>query len=185
MKAGIEIAPERVAEMKKIMIEWLKNSDAGTFSQAFALVNISRSTGYRFLYEDAQFKIDMDKARNDANETGLDTVETALMAAIRSGNMAGIIWFLKCKGKSRDWIDKLQIAADVNNTQTVNVVHDATNEFRQILTAVANAKAGGRPLPLALDKPVATGPASANDEPAVEHLADNGGARMGQDANGG
>ena len=110
---------------------------------------------------DPQFKIDVDKARAKARESGLDFAETALVKAIKGGNITSIIFYLKCLGRDRGWIDKVDMDLKTTNTQNITVVHDATQQLREMLVASANAKAIGNALPITLDQPSAEKPDTA------------------------
>ena len=42
-------------------------------------------------------------------ESNLDKAETQLLKAIASGNLAAIIFYLKCKGKGRGYVERTQV----------------------------------------------------------------------------
>lgn len=73
------------------------------------------------------------------NEAHLDNTESKLHEAIEDKNMAAIIWHLKCKGKSRGYIenpamDKTGITININTPQIDkgNKAIDVTPEPEQI-----------------------------------------------------
>jgi predicted transcriptional regulator len=46
-------------------------------------------------------------------ETEIDEVESELMTQVRKGNMTAILFYLKCKGKDRGWVEKNELTVDV------------------------------------------------------------------------
>ena len=52
---------------------------------------------------------DLSKVESDIVESNLDKAETQLLKAIASGNLTAIIFYLKCKGKHRGYIERTQI----------------------------------------------------------------------------
>ena len=52
---------------------------------------------------------DLSKTEADIVESNLDKAETQLLEAIASGNLTAIIFYLKCKGKHRGYMERTQI----------------------------------------------------------------------------
>ena len=69
--------------------------------------NISRSTYYRYLKEDAEFA----KAVEDIKEAQIDYVEGQLIKNISDGKETSIIFYLKSKAKERGYAEKLDITS--------------------------------------------------------------------------
>jgi hypothetical protein len=46
-------------------------------------------------------------------ETEIDEVESELMTQVRKGNMTAILFYLKCKGRDRGWIERTDMSVDV------------------------------------------------------------------------
>lgn len=146
------IALDDLENKKARICEMISQSVNGTFSHACKSVGISKSSGYDLMAADPQFKINVDKARAKARESGLDYVESKLLSSVRDGNITAIIFFLKCLGRERGFVDKLDMNLKTTSTTNITVVHDATAEFRQILGALAESKASGGALPPTLDQ---------------------------------
>lgn len=182
MTSGVEFTPHEVVTKKARMLEWLLNSTHGNFTNAAEFVGISRGTVYQWLEADPQFAIDMKKARAKGSESGIDFVEGKLMDAIKEGNVTAMIFFLKCMGKDRGWIDRVMMSFDKENPLNLTVTHDATREFRQMLSALAAGKTGSGPVTIEMAQPSATQSGDADGE--LARLVDNGGTRLGQDPNG-
>lgn len=126
MTSGIEFTPEQVVEKKAKMIAWLEESVKGTFTQACAIVNIARKTGYNWREEDEEFLKAIDEARAKANESGLDFIEGKIMQLINEGNVVATIFALKCLGKSRGWIER----HDMNfNHLDIKVTYESSREY--------------------------------------------------------
>jgi hypothetical protein len=49
----------------------------------------------------------------EITETEIDEVESELMTQVRKGNMTAILFYLKCKGRDRGWIEKNELSIDV------------------------------------------------------------------------
>ena len=69
--------------------------------------NISRSTYYRYMREDAEFA----KAVEDIKEAQIDYVEGELIKNIAIGKETSIIFYLKSKAKERGYAEKLDITS--------------------------------------------------------------------------
>jgi hypothetical protein len=96
---------KRQTELKKEQFIKAYEFNGGNISLACKTVNISRDTYYRWM-KSSRFKSDVD----DALESVIDHVESKLIQLIEEGNLSAIIFFLKCKGKSRGWFEKQEIA---------------------------------------------------------------------------
>jgi hypothetical protein len=88
---------------KKAIIEALEQS-CGVVSTACAAINFPRSTFYKWLNEDPDFKAAVDEVQ----EYALDVAESALQKLIKEGETAAIIFYLKTKGKKRGFIEKVE-----------------------------------------------------------------------------
>ncbi len=77
----------------------------GIISTALKQVNITRWYYDRWIKEDLDFK---EKVEN-ITETTLDFVESKLFDLINRGDKTAIIFYLKCKGKDRGYIERQSI----------------------------------------------------------------------------
>ena len=59
----------------------------------------------------------------DVVESKLDLAESKLMELVEAGNLAAIIFYLKCRGKHRGWVERQEI--DHRGDLTVQVVRYA------------------------------------------------------------
>lgn len=89
---------------KKEMIEAMEKS-LGVVTSACKIVGIDRSTHYNWM------KIDQDYANsiNEISEVALDFAESQLHKQIRDGNTSATIFYLKTKGKKRDYVERTEI----------------------------------------------------------------------------
>ncbi len=92
---------EYPAEMKQNMIKALE-LNLGNVSLACKAMNIVRYTHYKWMKEDPEYR----KAVKDMENAALDFAESALMKQIAKGNPLSTIFFLKCKGKKRGYIEQ-------------------------------------------------------------------------------
>lgn len=74
----------------------------GVLTDAATLLGCSRQTvsGYVRRYPHLQQVV------YDSKDEMLDIAESQLLAKLKSGNMAAIIFTLKCQGKHRGWVEK-------------------------------------------------------------------------------
>ena len=91
------------AKKKKAFIEALKQS-LGIVTRACEVTGVARKTVYRWRANDEKFE----QAVQEVNEIALDFVETQLYKQIREGNTTAIIFYMKCKGKKRGYIDRVE-----------------------------------------------------------------------------
>lgn len=86
---------------KKDFISILR-ANAGNIKQSCIKANIGRSTYYGWIDDDADFF----RECKNVNEELIDFAESQLMDHISKGNLTAIIFYLKCKGQSRGYIEK-------------------------------------------------------------------------------
>jgi hypothetical protein len=92
---------------KKAMIEALIKS-LGIVTMACKTVDISRQTHYRWMQEDEKYKAEVD----DVSDVALDFAESMLHKQIENKDTAATIFYLKCRGKKRGYIERSEM--DVN-----------------------------------------------------------------------
>lgn len=84
---------KRMNKSKELLTEQLKKTPIVQI--ACEKTGIGRATYYRWRKEDEEFTEAADKAINEGSELVNDMAESQLMAAIRDGNLGGIIFWLK------------------------------------------------------------------------------------------
>ncbi|MFA5380126.1 MAG: hypothetical protein WC455_30475 [Dehalococcoidia bacterium] len=94
---------------KKKMLEALEKS-MGIVTQAAELSGLDRGAHYKWMGNDPNYAI----AVKDLENVSLDFAESKLFKEIEARNITAIIFYLKCKGKKRGYIDH------VENEQTQN-----------------------------------------------------------------
>ncbi len=102
-----EVREQKTAHMeqqKKHMLEALERS-LGIVTTACNAVGIGRTTHYRWLKDDAEYK----QAVKDIDNRTLDFAESHLHKLIKEGNPAATIFFLKTKGKGRGYVERQEI----------------------------------------------------------------------------
>jgi hypothetical protein len=112
--------------LKKAMIAALEKS-LGVVSSAAKQAGISRDTHYRWMKEDEDYS----NQANDLSEVALDFAESSLHRQIQSGQTAATIFFLKCKGRGRGYIEKQEI--DFNNNSGPDLSALSTEELIALL----------------------------------------------------
>ena len=79
---------------------------------------IDRTTHYRWMKEYPEFSARVDEIQ----ESNIDFVEGKLLSQINDGDTGAIIWFLKCKGKRRGYVEKQEIEHSGNIGTTINII---------------------------------------------------------------
>lgn len=98
----------RTAKKKQAFLA-IYEAKAGNISHACKSVDISRSTFYDWLTSDPLFAA----AVNDVDEALLDWAESMLKKGIQDGDHTLLIFFLKTKGKSRGYIEKVDVGGQL------------------------------------------------------------------------
>jgi hypothetical protein len=69
------------------------------------------------------------QAKEEAREEMLDTAENKLADLIEEGNLGAIIYYLKCQGKARGYVENIQIS---------DVTEKAADRLTKVLETFAN-----------------------------------------------
>lgn len=101
--------PDKSLHIKKALIEALEKS-LGIVTVASKSVGVSRQTFYDYYNSDADFKKQVDELDNLA----LDFAESQLHKRIKDGSDAATIFYLKCKGKKRGYIERTETDININ-----------------------------------------------------------------------
>ncbi len=103
-----KLTPRLSTKQRKIaMVEALKKT-LGIVTSACKIVGIDNQTHYAWLKQDEDYKTQVEEIKNMA----LDFAESKLHEIINQNNPTGIIFYLKCKGKDRGYIDIPEIKLD-------------------------------------------------------------------------
>lgn len=113
------------ARLKEAFLQAYQQS-AGILQPACDAVGISRKTVWEWRNKDQVFA----DRYNEVTDIALDFAESALMRQINAGDTTAIIFYLKCKGKERGYIEKQKIEAAVNHTGMNVVVQDSETAER-------------------------------------------------------
>jgi hypothetical protein len=89
-------------EQVKIALLEAMEQNLGNITMACKSVGCARNTFYKHYRKDEEFKKQIDEMQSIA----LDFVENALMHRIKQGDTTAIIFYLKCKGKERGYVDR-------------------------------------------------------------------------------
>jgi hypothetical protein len=105
---------------KEQFLEALEKS-MGIVSQATKKIGVNRTTPYRWMKEDSEFKDKVEEIQNVV----LDFAETKLYNLIDAGNPSATIFLLKTKGKNRGYIERQEIVGiDGKDIQIdIEVIH--------------------------------------------------------------
>lgn len=107
----------RTIENKKKLLKSMVKS-FGNVTDACKETGVCRETYYEYLKKDKKFK----QMVEDIAEIRLDHVEKQLNSLIDDYDSKAIIFFLKTKGKSRNYIERTEIDTTPDNSVTINIV---------------------------------------------------------------
>jgi tRNA(Leu) C34 or U34 (ribose-2'-O)-methylase TrmL len=104
----------------------------GNVTLSCKAMNISRDTHYRWMREDKEYR----RAVKDMENAALDFAESQLLKQIAKGNPLSTIFFLKCKGKKRGYIEQnnleirgnMLFRADFGKSDTIHTTREADDD---------------------------------------------------------
>jgi len=114
---------------QKRIIKALQGAN-GVLIQAAENLGCSRQVIYNYIKKYPKVA----EAYEEANETNIDNVESKLMELINGGNVPSTIFFLKTKGRSRGYVEHIQIAP-TDPTGTREYGEDVRNSLIDKLNA--------------------------------------------------
>jgi hypothetical protein len=121
----LESAKQKLTPRKRSLIDALE-STMGIVSPACKKANVARGLHYQWMKEDPVYS----EAFNDVMEMQIDFAESSLLKKIKEGSTAETIFYLKCKGKKRGYVEKdIEKPVEVN----VNVAVADTNDVASFL----------------------------------------------------
>jgi len=124
-------APNTFNTKKEAMIIALENS-LGVVSVACENVGINRTTHYNWLKEDSQYKDQVDSI----NEVSIDFAESQLYKRMKEGSDAAIIFFLKCRAKSRGYIERQEIVMSKPEPKNEEELKQEIDELQTMLNEI-------------------------------------------------
>lgn len=113
---------------KREILEALEKS-LGIVTTACKQVGINRDTYYEWLKKDKEFK----KKVKDLENVALDFAESQLHKQIAKGNPLSTMFYLKCKGKKRGYIEQqelkvsgnMKFTADFGESNTIHTTSES------------------------------------------------------------
>ena len=104
----------------------------GNVTASCKAMNISRDTHYRWMKEDKEYR----RAVKDMENAALDFAESQLLKQIAKGNPLSTIFFLKCKGKKRGYIEQnnleirgnMLFRADFGKSDTIHTTRETDDD---------------------------------------------------------
>lgn len=125
MAQSIKKEQKRTEITKDVLLQHMEQN-MGNVTLACHFGKCSRSTFYRYYKSDDDFKLAVDEIQ----EIAIDIAESEMWKLIKDGNVPTILFYLKCKGKSRGYVERQEITGqdgspiNWNETKTY-----AANEF--------------------------------------------------------
>lgn len=94
----------RTIVSKEVMLETLEKT-LGIVTDACRICGVSRTMHYEWLKTDKQYK----KAVKEIENVALDFAESHLHKQIAKGNPLSTMFYLKCRGKKRGYIEQQEV----------------------------------------------------------------------------
>jgi len=104
---------------KKIFFEALKEQ-LGIVTAAAKQTGINRTTHYKWMNQDPDYKIQVEAI----DDLVLDFAENALFKLMKEKNTASIIFFLKCKGKLRGYLERSEQILEHHGEQIKVIIEE-------------------------------------------------------------
>ena len=104
MAQPIKKEQKRTEITKDVLLQNLEQN-MGNVTLACHFGKCSRSTFYRYYKTDDAFKLAVD----DIGEIALDIAESEMWKSIKDGIVPTILFYLKCKGKNRGYVERQEI----------------------------------------------------------------------------
>ena len=101
----------KINSLKKQAMLLALSKHMGIVTKACNAVEIDRTTHYRWMERDPDYKAAVGELENIA----LDFGEDCLYKLMKEGNPAAIIFFLKTRGKSRGYVERQEVQLESNN----------------------------------------------------------------------
>ena len=99
------MAQTNINTLKRLMLDALEKS-LGVVTTACRSAGISRSTHYKWIDEDEEYK----KNYESVKDIAIDFAESQLHKQISKGNAVSTIFFLKTQGKKRGYVERQEIS---------------------------------------------------------------------------
>lgn len=107
----------------------------GNIRKASEMLDVPFDSLYAFLKNDPEFWL----LRQRIIDENLDTAEDKLMEQVNGGNLQAIMFFLKCQGKRRGWVERPIIApASVFQPSPTILLHDENRDAQQHTIDLSN-----------------------------------------------
>lgn len=74
----------------------------------------------------------------EARENVLDMAEAGIIGSIKKGNVASMIWVLKCFGRPRGWIERADVHLDVPGLSKAEIQEEVTFARRVVSDSTAS-----------------------------------------------
>jgi len=100
----------------KKIIEAL-NAKAGMVTYAAEALKISPVTLYRWIKRSPELQQSLNNIRN----ANIDMAESALIDKIKKGDLTAIIFYLKCQGKSRGYVERQETRHSFDKDTVINI----------------------------------------------------------------
>lgn len=122
------MSKEDLTEIQKLFIESFKEN-ATNVSQTAKKINIHRDTYYEWCNTNPTFKKEIENAK----ESLIDFVESALLKNIKNGDTTAQIFFLKTRGKSRGYVERQEIDFNSVGDNELTINFKTTEELKKLI----------------------------------------------------
>lgn len=120
-----------VREEKAKKQEYLEalEQNLGIITPTIKQIGLTRWYYDKWLREDPEFKEEVEKIKDST----LDFVESKLLKEINEGNASAMMFYLKCKGKERGYIEQQNISQEITYKEPlkINIIQPQLPENKQ------------------------------------------------------
>tara|TARA_R110000765_G_scaffold60304_1_gene116615 strand:- start:818 stop:1240 length:423 start_codon:yes stop_codon:yes gene_type:complete len=128
-EAPIKKDQTRTKITKSVLLKHLEQN-MGNVTLACHFAECNRSTYYRWYKGDVDFKTSVD----DIQEAAIDICEAEMWKLIKEGNVPTILFYLKCKGKNRGYVERQEITGTDGNP----LVWKETKTYKNLDTEITH-----------------------------------------------
>lgn len=104
------MAPRKRPELNEDQVAELLLKHNGLITVVADILGYS----YQAIWDRVRRSERLQQIRNDVTERLLDKCENKLVESIDAGNMGSVMFYLKCQGKARGYVERQNVIAEIN-----------------------------------------------------------------------
>lgn len=128
----------RRPRFKLAAVEAALRQSGGIFTGAALILKCAPNTVKNYVERSPKLQ----KVKSEVEEATLDLAENKLIGAMQDGNLTAVIFYLKCKGKSRGYVEKSEIIGPRPKVVKVDLRSMTTADLEKLAAWDADDEAG-------------------------------------------